>query len=369
MALLEKVQCNIASWVLRKVFDGVVRAQELDSETKEAIIDWISSQDNSATDSVTLSLQQWRALASVKFEQMPDLRTIGDLALGIAYLQECGRDHEHQSRESVADVAWSLICDTFENPLCHAKCSHSPQGFLVVHLCSLMVGDRTDILFRLHVWLPQQDRADPRFRIHSHQPFAQSWILAGTGFDESYDVKSAEEVSDLAYAKYCVMQNFAYDGKTQRRRRVSSTISNTGALVKVTPLATTAHTRNMTYIIPAGEFHASEIPKDQMHATLFFFDSQRGFLEDAAVLGPVHNEPFTNIRGQDSVSPTFLRRAIDDLRMWEDLMAQGHTYQRRMEKENALDKYKQAKDICTSSEVLSQGSVYMRLTSEAIGGA
>jgi hypothetical protein len=354
-------ECEISLSSLNRSLKGVFRSQEIDSSCASQISAWVSAQDESGGDAV-LPLHEWRTRALSQLPTDSGLSDVVDLALGTCYLRYRGREFVGESAAIDTEFAWSLIRNALSSPLCHGQCTHSPQGFISVNLCSLMVGTKTDELYRLHVWLPRGDRADSRFRVHSHQPFAQSWILAGEATDEPFLVQPVEGMSAATHAKYKVVQNFQECGESHQRRRVSSTISSSGEFVKATPLPPVPHTRGMTYNMLPATFHASEVAWEKMHVTLFFFDSHRGFVEDAAVLGPKESTTFTNVLRHQTLTPTFLKEAVDDIMALEKLIANGKCQAERAEWKEAQRQFDRAHVLCRSSQVLS-GALWYRYLS------
>lgn len=148
---------------------------------------------------------------------------------------------------------------------------------------------------------------------------------------------------------------------------MSSTVFNTGDLVKVTPTRSKIHTRNMMYTISAVNFRASEIASDRMHVTLFFFDSHRGFVEDAAVLDPKDGGSFTNVRDQEKVTTAQLREAVGDFVTCEDVMALGKLSFQRAEWDGALGHFDRVSLLCKSSAVLTNAPVYKNLSLGELG--
>ena len=122
----------------------------------------------------------------------------------------------------------------------------------------------------------------------------------------------------------------------------SSTVVNTGKLVRVVPQTSEIHTRNMIYAVPAGTFHRSEVASDVLHATLCFFDSSRGFQRNTPVLRPINGEPYTQERDPVGVTAAMLARMIESVRAWERLFGQGVHHTRKAEWEEGLRAYRSA---------------------------
>ncbi|KAI1340063.1 hypothetical protein F5Y15DRAFT_62956 [Xylariaceae sp. FL0016] len=357
---------QFSSPTLLRLLKGVVRAQSVDAALAETISQWISEQGES-TKGPVLGVGEWRKASQLQFQSQPDAHEVIDLVLGVAYLQNRSRSAATGDDQVDVGLAWSLIRGALDSKACHGKCYRGPQGFFAVHLCSLVLEEgKTDELYRLHVWLPGDIRASPNYRVHSHQAFAQSWILAGEGTNISYRTEPAEE-NTATHSEYRVIQNFEYseDGKT--RRRVSSTLHNSKEYVKASIIESNTHKRLMTYTMEAGTFHASEVEDGRLHATLFLFDSHRGWEQDAAVLGPVAGESHTNERFQESVKPKFLKQAVEDIAEWERTIAQAEKFTQTADWEDALERYDHALRLCKRSPVCRDTRTYESLTLGNLG--
>jgi hypothetical protein len=173
-----------------------------------------------------------------------------------------------------------------------------------------------DELFRLHVWLPDGNRGVANLEIHAHQPFAHSWILTGEGKDHTYAVQPAD-ANSATHAEFGVAWSDSTgkeSSKTYQTHQKSSNVVNTGKLVNVVPKTSTVHSRNTNYTIPAGVFHKSEVTPDSLHATLFFFDSHRGFQQIAPVLGPIDAKKYTQERDPAGITPAALVEKVELIR-------------------------------------------------------
>jgi tetratricopeptide (TPR) repeat protein len=219
-----------------------------------------------------------------------------------------------------------------------------------VPLCSIIKEGRIDELFRLHIWLPDGKRGDSNVGIHSHQPFAQSWILAGCGRDHLYKVEATGSLEDATHAEYALAWS---DGKTAnttyKTHQIQSAISNTGRLVRAIETASAAHKRGDSYSIPEAVYHRSDVAPDEFHATLFVFDSRRGFVKDAGVLGPKDGETFTQLRDPAGSTAATLARLADSFRLCEILLEEGQRHIHRARWEHALRAYNSALSLVDST--------------------
>jgi tetratricopeptide (TPR) repeat protein len=265
----------------------------------------------------------------------------------LAFLQECGRQGVSVSGADL-DQVWLVIKDALQHPSLNWTMTRSAQGLLAIPLWSIVVDGRIEELFRAHIWLPDGVRADPSLAIHLHQPFAQSWILAGEGTDYVFDVTPSDE-KGATHAEYLVGWKGKDDKESNKAYNIhnkSSTATNTGRLVRVVPAQTRTHTRNMSYCVPAGAFHRSEVEPDVLHATIFFFDSSRGYVPDAAVIGPISRAPFTHERIPPAISTPDAADLISDLRNWEMLHEEGQQFSDEGQWEEAIRAYRTALHIC-----------------------
>jgi hypothetical protein len=312
-----------------------------------------SSNGASHNPSISLLLHEWndQITSDIRCEKA---RQLVKLALGVAFLRERGR----LGLKVVADdlsFAWMLISGAIRSSeMTNCSVNRSAQGFLAVPLCSLIQNGQIDELFRLHVWLPDGKRGNPSFAIHSHQAFAQSWILAGSGKDSSYDLDLDCDLDTATHAFYKLSWTSEDKKSTNtayKTHQSSSTVVNTGKLARSTLSACASHTRDMTYTIPSAAFHTTEVPQDTLHATLFFFDASRGFEKDAGVLGPKNAESYTQFRDQDvGLTPQELTELVQLIRSWEAQMAQGQLHQNAAEWEQALREYGEALGLCERIE-------------------
>lgn len=358
---------------LLRVFQGVVVASRISAEDVEPARLWFL---NPAADSDTPQRQQqplpdtseqgsarqqlwteWCAEADARFHNEPDLRHVALVTIAVTFLGRCGRKGVPVSPEELEDI-WKLIHaalspDTTGESKLRWTASRSAQGFLSVPLCSLIRDGNIDELFRLHVWLPDGHRGNPDFALHSHQSFAQSWILAGEGKDTPYEVEPAASLQDATHARYALVwaddKDKAKSDATFKTHQQSSTVMNTGDLMAARQLRPSTHARNASYTVPPAAFHTSTVRPETVHATLFFFDSSRGFVRDAPVLGPADAESFTQIRDPAGTTPAELVAQVDLVRRWEVFMARGRRHMEHAEWEHALRELNSALHLCQAA--------------------
>lgn len=308
-------------------------------------------------------------------EEEEDSRQLASLALGVAFLREKCRQAQGATIAAVtaADLTlvWGLIHGVLTSllltrPLCSAV--RGAQGFVAVPLCSSMKDGSIDELFRLHVWLPDGQRGNPEFAIHSHQSFAQSWILAGEGKDHSYKVEPAAGPAVATHAEYALAWNDGKDlGTTYKTHQTHSIVVNTETLVCATQTESAVHIRNMSYSVPEAAFHKTEVLPHIIHATLFFFDSHRGFVKDARVLGPKEAESSIQLRDPAGVTPAALASIVDTVRSWEIFMARREQHAHRAEWEHALRAFNSALYLCESVQNFPNATYYRHLVLGELG--
>lgn len=267
------------------------------------------------------------------------------LAASIAFLCEAGRKGVVVCAEDL-DCVWHIIYEALAVPSVSYSVSRSSQGFLVVPLSSIIKDGNIEELFRLHVWEAGGRRMASNLTIHAHQPFLQSWILAGEGRDYAYEAHPAD-ISTATHAEYGVSWSAqgTESGKDYKTHQTSSTIVNRGKLVHVVERASECHASNMTYTIPANALHKSEVAPEILHATLAFFDSRRGFYQDAPVLGPPDGVSYTTRRETPNVTASILVKAVESVREWERAISQGLQHTANGEWEESLRSYRKASNI------------------------
>ncbi|OBR11121.1 Catalase [Colletotrichum higginsianum IMI 349063] len=307
-------EMRISPGSLLRSIHGVAQAVKLSEAETEPIVQRLSASTEG------LELAEWQSL----FEDMNSddeghslhhLAGVLGVALAVSFLREAGR-HDRIARPDELYRCWNMVYRAISSNDAPAfAASRSAQGFLSVPLCSIVKDGSIDELFRLHVWLPDGKRGNPDFRLHSHQPFAQSWILAGAGKDRSWEVEQVNDPAEATHAGYALSWADAKgQGSAYKTHQSSSTVRNTGDLFRATETSSQVNVLDSTYVVPAAHYHTSEVAPDALCATLFFFDSHRGFVKDAGVLGPRDGESYTQLRDPAGVSPCELAEAVQAAR-------------------------------------------------------
>jgi hypothetical protein len=268
--------------------------------------------------------QWYQLLAGVPGSNRQGVRQLGQVTLAIALLRERAR-RELAVDATRVDKIWNLVHDAIVSAPGTAvqfTVLRSSQGFLSIPLCSLLEKGQIDELWRLHAWLPDQQRGVEAVGIHAHQPFGQSWTLLGTGTDHTFEIDTPEDSSLATHAEYEPYWTSALANQSAGTSRyqtfpAASTIRNTGRLVRVKHVTQSSHSRDMSYSVPAGVYHQSDVPGHRMHATLFAFDSHRGFKVNAGVVGPKDGLEYVQPRDPADLTAEVIAQIVHATRRWE----------------------------------------------------
>ena len=363
---------------LLQVLQGVVVATASSDEDAKPLNSWITSwnlveepenkADNRSSQSFPFSA--WKK--AIDADLSGNTRPLAGLTLGVAYLRETCRQDRVASPSDLSQV-WNIIYEALTSNFLRKSsynASRSAQGFLAVPLCSLIKDGCIDELFRLHVWMPDAKRGDADFAVHSHQPFAQSWVLVGEGLDQTYHVEPVSDREIATHAEYELAwlgKGATTTSKDYKTHQTSSTVVNTGRLVAAKSTRSAVHKTGDTYTIPEASFHTTTVAPDLFHATLFFFDSHRGFFKDAGVLGPKDMESTTQLRAAAGTSPSALAEVVAALRTLEGHISQGRMRAQIADWEHGLRAYENALSLCESNIHLRAASRYRLLVLSEIG--
>ncbi|KAL8765110.1 MAG: hypothetical protein Q9209_007709 [Squamulea sp. 1 TL-2023] len=350
--------------MLSHILKGVAAATEASEHHIKAAEGWFDSAENRVD---VLSNLEDRADAISRLSLPVEVQQLLGVTLAVALLRETSRRQLSVSSKEL-DIAWRLIHRALTQTEANFGISRSAQGFLAVPLCSLLKDGNIDELFRLHVWMPDGHRGTAGFAVHSHQSFAQSWILAGEGTDHRFDVQAATDYSSATHAEYALAWNTRSTSSTgYETYQFSSTAKNAHRLVCAKRIQTELHTRDDTYSIPAATFHTTEVEPNVVHATLFFFDSHQGFDKDAGVLGPKDAEISHQIRDPDGLTVFSLAETVDVIRTYEGHMGQGQRHCDQSELEQALREFDIALNIIESANAPTSLAYYRHQTLGAFG--
>ncbi|OJJ30811.1 hypothetical protein ASPWEDRAFT_44796 [Aspergillus wentii DTO 134E9] len=365
---------------LLRVLQGIVVATKLPQSKTEPLVQCFSggvtgTDIRPADRELSLSVGKWRdevySIPEENKSEKDGLQHLSNLAIGIAFLREQGRQSQDAVTGTELATVWEMVHGALTSALLSQpqfQASRSAQGFLAVPLCSLIENGNISELFRLHVWLPDGQRGAEAFAVHSHQPFAQSWILAGEGVDHSFNVEGVTDEAMSTHAEYRLAWNDGKNtGASYKTHQISSTVVRSGRMVRVIPTGSKVHTRDMSYTIPAAVFHQTTVQPDTLHATLFFFDASRGFVKDAPVLGPKDMESSTQLRDPAGVTPAALATMVEAVRAWEILMDQGQAHSERAEWEHALRSFSHALSLCGPASKLPNPDSYNHIVLARLG--
>jgi hypothetical protein len=304
-------------------------AIETPSQYARTVFDWLATRPEGFTHCAYLTVDCLKPQSAPAIYDEHHAELVGSLGdsggtvrflsfiLAIATWKEYSRLDE-EIEDGVCEMIWSSLReflmhseqDGFTVPIVR-----SAQGFLSLPLCSVISNGRIVELFRLHIWLADGQRGSTEFAIHAHQSFAVSWIIAGFGTNHTYEVRNAGDSHSATHAEYIpIWSDGGSPDRAYKTVQKRSTLLKTEKMVHATKVQSETHTRNTRYSVPAGAFHSSDIPGDAVHATLFFFDSHRGFAFDAGVLGPKNAKEYTVTRDPGNVSVLELVRMVEILR-------------------------------------------------------
>lgn len=331
--------------------DGVSRAIKSDENkvTKaRASLPSIFNRDTDAT-----SLRDWyHIFAEVQIDE--DLRQCLNLSLALTFLLQCGRGNIEVA-EPDFDFAWALTYGALISDAIEFDVFRSALGYHSIPLWSYKQKDGSlDELFRLHVFVPDDhEKRTPISNIHTHQAFSQGWTLTGLGTDYIYEVRPTEE-HRATHTEYGIgwSRSDAEPGRaaTFSQQSASSTMTKTKKFVRAVAGDRRLHTRGTYYTVEAGKYHALEVGADELHATLFFFDSNRGFQLDSPALGPLEGTTGTLPREKPRATARQLAKTVDCLRKWEDHFSEGKRHVRTGSWEDALRALGTAERYCDFCE-------------------
>ncbi|OJT10448.1 hypothetical protein TRAPUB_13047 [Trametes pubescens] len=311
--------------------------KDVDAETaeqkEEPIKQWIEAHQSAANPNGTHSLLKW----------LEDLCQLGDersksaasIVLGIALARQDNRRAAPEAGgvsvtpPDTVELIWALIFYGLRSGTLGMSPNRTAQGFLAIPLCSRSHHGDLSELFRLHVWQPHEYRGKPEIAIHAHQSFARSWVLGGTGIDHQYSVAEVQKLEEATTAKFKLQWETEDTDKagtiyqTYQRRSV---IENTGTLMTHKETSVETHTKDMSYSVLSNIYHRSQIPPEELHATLFSFDAFHGYYKHAGVLGPVDVQRYSQDRDPHGITAKYLATLAESLRHFDFLMNEARKY-------------------------------------------
>jgi tetratricopeptide (TPR) repeat protein len=315
--------------------------------------------DNSTT------LRDWyHIFADVQIEE--GLRQCLNLTIALTFLVQSGRKGIKLTQADL-DLVWALVYGALMSSSIRFEVFRSALGYHSVPLWKHEQEDNNiDELFRLHVWIPDDhEKRTPISKIHTHQAFGQGWILTGLGTDYMYNIEPADETTathtefDIAWDKTKTQSG---NKGVLAQQSAASTMTDKGKYVQAVPRNRRTHFRGTDYTVPAGKYHKLDVGPDELHATLFFFDSRRGFQQESPALGELNSpaagtskpRPTTNgstlklPRAETTATARQLAKTVHCLRQWEDFSAQGSLHIRNAEWEKGLQALGKAENLCVA---------------------
>ncbi|KAL8903869.1 MAG: hypothetical protein Q9207_003640 [Kuettlingeria erythrocarpa] len=361
------VYTTIRFRMLLQILKGVAIATKTSDRVVKAAVEWLDSAENALD---VLSNLKDLSDAISKIKSSVNVQQLLGITVAIAFLRKTSQSQTNVSSEDL-DLVWRLIHQALTHPQqteATYNVSRSAQGFLTVPLCSLLKDGNLNELFGLHVWMPDEHRGTAELAVHSHQLFAQFWVVAGEGSDCRFDVQAASENSSATHAEYALEWNTGSTSSTNYETRlVSSALKNTRRHVCAKQTTKILRAGDDTYSVPAATYHSTEVEPDAIYANIFFLDSHRGFAEYAGVLGPKDAELSHRICDPKGHTAFSLAEASDVLRSYERHMRRGQRHAKAAENEEALREFDVALNIIQSAKVPTSFAYYRHQTLAAFG--
>jgi TIR domain len=211
-----------------------------------------------------------------------------------------------QAERLATDVRslWPLLRSTFT---ADETVTLSSQGFFVLPVYSRIERGQIHELIRLHFW-SRRAAVNP-FAVHSHQPHTTSWVLSGVFLNTIYQV--VPSLPDYGTSLFEVRWDSSEHYRVQHK---VSTVINTGEAVSTEFECSATFNGGQSYTVPAGEFHSTVTTATDLEfaASLFFFDSGKGWVAKAPVVGPAKLTRSTQRRETKIAARYFLDR-LDSL--------------------------------------------------------
>ncbi|KAI0630351.1 hypothetical protein C8Q77DRAFT_1137637 [Trametes polyzona] len=321
---------------LLHVFDGVrfvVNSTQGDNHG-EPVKQWLDS-----VPALSLPVGEWRTKAIKGLKKDDGLsRNFFDLVLGVALLRHHSRStstrsaiKDRETDPALLELIWELVRTALTGPSpVDLPPLRSAQGFLSIALCHHNKEGNIEELFRLHVWLPDGQRGDQEFVIHTHQPWARSWIMAGKATDHRFDVEELEEGDTRTPTHETMRMDWGKGHQYTTDQKLSlARADGAGKLVFTTERLADKETHGLddSYCVPTMDYHYTQAPFHEVHTTLFFFDSSLGFTQNAPILGPVgaslHPQP-RDPMGNSTVGLVDVAHAVRSLDMLKRAKGTAH---------------------------------------------
>jgi tetratricopeptide (TPR) repeat protein len=355
---------EVKSCLERLVHDGPAQLSE-GLFSYESLLREPNNRNESDESCLSYTLKAWSSITDRLLSENP-FRFHVHLAILVAFLRYTGR-RNIQPLPGEYDSLWDLLYGILTQSTLALKAISSSQGFLAVPIWSIVKDGKIEEHIRFHVWFPHGERGNKS--IHSHQSFAQSWVLFGEGRDHTYQIEPAE-ATNATHAEYEVSWTDRAgkdSGTTYHVDQKLATIVNTNRLVRATETSSDVHTRNMTYTVGDGVYHRSEVAADSIHATIFFFDSTRGCINGPSVLGPPFGGPKNQERDPGTYTPADMAKAVNSMRAWERSYLRGLARIHASELEEAKLTLNSARAIYLSNQALLKAPKYLWAVDRELG--
>ena len=289
-----------------------------------------------------------------------------NLGLVIAFLRESHHQSKAINRDDLT-ILWKFVHDALiSSGFTHSRStlSYSAQGSYIIPICNLtrQNGD-SDELYRLHIWLPDSHR-NPDFCIHSCQALIQSWILAGDGQYNTFEIEGTSNLEHATHAEFQPVESLDPQDKENQDRAI---LRNTGRLVHAKKTHSSVHTLDTSHRIEPGTWHTLEVSSNSLHAGLFLLTPQLSYGVDERILGPKNIDHRAQPSRQENVTPTLLASSIDSIRLWNILFDDGKWFARQSEMEDALRVFNSALSLCNTVASFPNAAYYARLAHGELG--
>ncbi|TKA80857.1 hypothetical protein B0A55_02328 [Friedmanniomyces simplex] len=106
----------------------------------------------------------------------------------------------------------------------------------------------------------------------------------------------------------------------------------------------------------------TEVAPEFLHATLFYFDSSRGFVQTAPVLGPKDAESSTQLRDAAGIDALTLAGKVESVRAWEEVLEGARRLAGSGQWALALEAFSAALAMCCPHGSLPNATCYRHLT-------
>jgi hypothetical protein len=252
-------------------------------------------------------INELKLKAFIKKEKNCYYRSVGRRILAIKGLQK--------ARDSKSDIEtneiWNQIyLSITEIPSNATVSSIGSQGFLSIPLFRFKTDMSRFEFIRLHIWddsLNQYINSETRknFSIHSHAFHAQSWILAGSIFNERYSLKKSSKKKEHS------LFEIKYNKTLNKVNKHSSNAVNTDSHVILSKVSQEQYFPSSTYEISAGDYHkGGSKSEDGLSATLFSFTAENGSVKNSFVVGPSDIKN-SKINRKVHIEPSYLLDKLD----------------------------------------------------------